>query len=212
MGSSHAIYDSGNGALDHAVFHGEVSLGVSSVIPPDDISNIIVGEFSICHGHDPGIYSMIMVSDAADPFEIGPDVVGFDRVDMVHLGKTIGVWDECPCHQAVDYDVSEDGRVAKIDLRIATTVRLAPHLPSLEVSGPFHAQSNSDHFLVGSIQRTYSASVAHLIEVGELSNRNWTPFLGEYGDHNTNLPCEVLASFNMAYAAIQDGDVGCRLL
>lgn len=196
--------NAGNGALVNTELLSDPCVGSSSAMLEDDAGNIVIREFSEKDHIESSLHGMIMVSDAVNPFEISDEVIRLGRINVVDLGEIVWVGDKGQGNQPMHRHITKCGCITEIDTGISAIVGLASEFFPIEISGPFDSDTQSDHSLIRPVQTSYPSSIAHLIEVGEFSNRNWTPFLGEFGDHKANPSFEMLASSSMASMAIQD--------
>ena len=198
-----AIYDSGYGSLTNVVFQREFSLGIAAEMSANNVIDIVVGKLSVGSRHDSCRDSMVVVSDASGPFEIGPDVVPLDSIKVVNLNKVVRVWNERFGDKLMDRDIPLQRGGSQVDINVSTFVGEEFH---------FLAKMPLDSVSFGAadaIETSHPPHVADFVKCSVLGDGNGSPFFSEYRVHQGNLSLEMPASFNMAYAAIQDGDVRC---
>lgn len=127
-----------------------------------------------------GMFKVLVVGA---PFEIGPDIIGFDPIHMVDLGEIVGIGNKFDCHDAMDEDVPFVlGISRQAGFEIAPIARIRLHdlgVESLRAAIAAHDDAAKTSNL---------PEAADFIEASELCDRNWSPFFRKSDIHVTGCP------------------------
>lgn len=160
--------------LRDTVQFGYIDLG-HSVSKSADFGDFFCAEKLLEHGNAADIDGVLSIGSVINPLKIGHNVVGFDAVNMIDDGESIGIWNKCHSHQTVDMDGLTLSVPEKVDVRVSEFIRswtkdLAIYPTGLKP-------------VADAVKTAYAPEIAHLVEISEVIDRNGSPFFCESDIH-----------------------------